>query len=77
MRVIFNQYFEPLFVVYENVYQQMLARNEVNKDQVLVKQPHTKCWLNNLTVSYLTIKLSSAVKTNCTFSFILLIGIKY
>nr|DAN70415.1 MAG TPA: hypothetical protein [Caudoviricetes sp.] len=37
----------------------------------------TKCWLNNLTVSYLTIKLSSAVKTNCTFSFILLIGIKY
>lgn len=40
MRVIFNQHFEPLFVVYESVYQQMLARNEVNKDQVLVKQPH-------------------------------------
>lgn len=40
MRVIFNQHFDPLFVVYENVYQQMLARNEVNKDQVLVKPSH-------------------------------------
>lgn len=41
MRVIFNQHFEPLFVVYESVYQQMLALNEINEDQVLVKQPQS------------------------------------
>lgn len=36
MRTIFNQYFEPLFVVYENVYQQMLSQGKVNDDQVLI-----------------------------------------
>nr|DAO80619.1 MAG TPA: hypothetical protein [Caudoviricetes sp.] len=36
MRVIFNQQYEPIKVVSEIVYQQMLDRKEVNDDQVLI-----------------------------------------
>lgn len=36
MRVIFNQQYEPIKVVSEIVYQQMLAREEVNHDQVMI-----------------------------------------
>ena len=36
MRVIFNQQYEPIKVVSETAYQQMLDREEVNDDQVLI-----------------------------------------
>ena len=36
MRVIFNQHFEPLFVVRENEFQKMLSQGKVNDDQVLI-----------------------------------------
>nr|DAO09308.1 MAG TPA: hypothetical protein [Caudoviricetes sp.] len=36
MRVIFNQFFEPLFVVSESKFQQMLKQRLVNRDQVKI-----------------------------------------
>lgn len=36
MRVIFNQQFEPLFVVSELKFQQMLEQKLVNHDQVKI-----------------------------------------
>lgn len=36
MRVIFNQYFDPLFVVRENEFQRMLRQGMVNSDQILI-----------------------------------------
>lgn len=36
MRVIFNQFFEPLFVVSESKFQQMLEQKLVNLDQVKI-----------------------------------------
>lgn len=36
MRVIFNQQYEPLFVVWEDIYKGMLERKVVNTDQVLI-----------------------------------------
>nr|DAD64037.1 MAG TPA: hypothetical protein [Caudoviricetes sp.] len=36
MRVIFNQFFEPLFVVSESKFQQMLKQRLVNSDQVKI-----------------------------------------
>lgn len=36
MRVIFNQSFEPLFVVSELKFQQMLKQKLVNRDQVKI-----------------------------------------
>lgn len=36
MRVIFNQQYEPLFVVWEDIYKEMLERKVVNTDQVLI-----------------------------------------
>lgn len=36
MRVIFNQCFEPLFVVSESKFQQMLKQRLVNHDQVKI-----------------------------------------
>lgn len=36
MRVIFNQQFEPLKVVWEAVFQQMLKDGLVNEDQIVI-----------------------------------------
>ena len=36
MRVIFNQQYEPIKVVSETVYQQMLDEELVNDDQVMI-----------------------------------------
>ena len=36
MRVIFNQFLEPLKVVWETEFQQMLKDGKVNSDQILI-----------------------------------------
>ena len=37
MRIIFNQFLEPLRVVWEAEFQQMLKDGLVNEDQILIK----------------------------------------
>lgn len=36
MRIIFNQFLEPLKVVWEAEFQQMLEDGKVNSDQILI-----------------------------------------
>lgn len=36
MRIIFNQFLEPLRVVWEAEFQQMLKDGKVNSDQILI-----------------------------------------